>query len=416
MARNFGFEPTETQPYYFISYNSGDASRVGAIAREMHARGIPVWYDRGLKTGDEWEKQIALKIKKCHEMVMFVTSKLMMRENPYVRKEYSLARNYHKKIHIVYVDNIAFENVNLALQGWFVGLEYLHSVQVFQLDSVIQIVDALDDQIHFVRKKPKARDDIVKKKLTASKPQQAFADTEKSASKPQQASARTEKAVPKPPQTSVSTEKAVAKPQQASVSTEKAVSKLHQTSVRTEKAVPKPQQTSGYTEKASPKPQQNSIKEEKNTAKQQKSTIQLLSSAHKVLTGKGVRLFVFLALIALLIPAGVITIPHIRTALLSNENVSQSDTEHRDQESKEYDIRQIIPDYDPADYDDPTLYTYLENDDGTLKITGHAEQNVSEMKIPPLMDGKPVTAIAAYAFSGYFNLQKIEIPLTVSFI
>ena len=102
MSRNFGFEPTETQPYYFISYNSEDFARVGAIAREMHSRGIPMWYDRGLIAGEEWERQIAEKIRDCHEVIMFVTKNLLSRNDSYVVTEYDLAkRAYNKHIHII---------------------------------------------------------------------------------------------------------------------------------------------------------------------------------------------------------------------------------------------------------------------------------------------------------------------------
>lgn len=153
MARDFGFAPTDKAPYYFISYNSQDAARVGAIAREMHTRGIPMWYDRGLIAGEEWEKQIALKIKNCREMVMFVTNKLMARENPYVRKEYSLAVKNHKKIYVVYLDSIDFEKVNIALQGWYVGLEYLHGIQAFDLKEAARIVAIMDNHIHFIENK-----------------------------------------------------------------------------------------------------------------------------------------------------------------------------------------------------------------------------------------------------------------------
>ena len=52
MAHYFGFEPVEQPGSYFISYNSEDADRVAPIAKELHDRGVPVWYDRGLTSGE----------------------------------------------------------------------------------------------------------------------------------------------------------------------------------------------------------------------------------------------------------------------------------------------------------------------------------------------------------------------------
>ena len=102
MAREFGFEPSTNPPYYFISYNSQDSARVAAVCREMNRRCVPMWYDRGLIAGEEWERQIAEKIRDCHEVIMFVTKNLLSRNDSYVVTEYDLAkRAYNKHIHII---------------------------------------------------------------------------------------------------------------------------------------------------------------------------------------------------------------------------------------------------------------------------------------------------------------------------
>lgn len=154
MARDFGFHPVQSEPYYFISYNSQDERRVGAIALEMHRRGIPMWYDNGLLTGQKWETQIASKIKHCHGVVLFVTKRLMARKNSYVKKEFIFAQKYHKKVHIVVLDDIAFEDVNEELQGWFIDLEELHGIYVSDRSDLSEIVNTMDDTIHFIKLSP----------------------------------------------------------------------------------------------------------------------------------------------------------------------------------------------------------------------------------------------------------------------
>ena len=152
MAREFGFVPVTTQPYYFISYNSQDAVRVSAICRELDRRGIPMWYDRGLFSGEKWEKQIINKIENCHEVIIFITKRLMTRENPFVYKEFIFARRMHKKIHIIMLDEISFEDVSVDLKSWFVDLESLQGVYPPQNSAPVQVADAMERLIEFVRK------------------------------------------------------------------------------------------------------------------------------------------------------------------------------------------------------------------------------------------------------------------------
>ena len=152
MAREFGFEPVTAPPYYFISYNSQDAARVSAICRELHSRGVPMWYDKGLLSGEKWERQITLQVKNCHEMILFVTKNLMARENPYVYKEFVFARQFNKKIHIVMLDEIRFEDVSDDLKGWFVDMKALQGVFVSDVSAPAEAADAMERLIGFVKK------------------------------------------------------------------------------------------------------------------------------------------------------------------------------------------------------------------------------------------------------------------------
>lgn len=143
MAREFGFEPVTSPPYYFISYNSQDAGRVSAICQELYNRGVPMWYDKGLLVGEKWEKQITLQIKNCHEVILFVTKNLMARDNPYVYTEFTIAQKFKKKIRIVLLDNIRFEDVSDDLKAWFVTIEALHGIYLPYISDPVQIADAI---------------------------------------------------------------------------------------------------------------------------------------------------------------------------------------------------------------------------------------------------------------------------------
>ena len=152
MARDFKFDPVTTPPYYFISYNSQDTERISAICQELNRRGVPMWYDKGLLSGEKWEKQIAYYIKNCHEVILFVTKKLMERENPFVHKEYMIAREYHKKIHIIMLDDIKFEDVSVDLNVWFIELKKLQDICPPPHAKPVQVADAMERQISFLKK------------------------------------------------------------------------------------------------------------------------------------------------------------------------------------------------------------------------------------------------------------------------
>ena len=154
MATYFGFPPVMSGEFYFVSYNSQDSARVGGIAREMNARGIPLWYDEGLLVGEAWEKQIARQIEQCRAVIMFVTKKLMARENPYVKIEYNMAMGFKKKIYVIFLDNVTFDDVTIDLKGWWLRLNDLHGVPVSDISRAADIVDIMDRHIHFIKNAP----------------------------------------------------------------------------------------------------------------------------------------------------------------------------------------------------------------------------------------------------------------------
>ena len=63
MSCYLGFTPTADPNYYFVSYNSEDADRVGLIAQRLCRSDVPLWYDYGLEYGEKWEGQISGRLK-----------------------------------------------------------------------------------------------------------------------------------------------------------------------------------------------------------------------------------------------------------------------------------------------------------------------------------------------------------------
>ncbi len=131
MAANFGFTPDERAGSYFISYNSEDADRVAPIVRELHEKGVPVWYDYGLEYGRSWKAQIAKHISSSKAVILFVTKKLLQRKDgSYAQIEYELATDdFGKTVYIVFMDSISSSDVIMENKVWWHEINRLHCVQ-----------------------------------------------------------------------------------------------------------------------------------------------------------------------------------------------------------------------------------------------------------------------------------------------
>ena len=131
MAADFGFTPDERAGSYFISYNSEDADRVAPIARELHEKGVPVWYDYGLEYGRSWKAQIAKHISSSKAVILFVTKKLLQRKDgSYAQIEYELATDdFGKTVYIVFMDSISSSDVIMENKVWWHEINRLHCVQ-----------------------------------------------------------------------------------------------------------------------------------------------------------------------------------------------------------------------------------------------------------------------------------------------
>lgn len=126
MSTDFGFRATEEQDYYFISYNTEDADRVGEICRLLNEAGLPIWYDEGIPIDSYWESILAERIDHCKEAIFFITKGIFKKaqykktkNDIFTYREYDLARRYKKKILIVLLDEIEDSIVPHSLMTWW---------------------------------------------------------------------------------------------------------------------------------------------------------------------------------------------------------------------------------------------------------------------------------------------------------
>lgn len=95
------------EPYIFISYahrdRKEDSDRVNPILWKLQQNGFRVWYDDGLVTGMDWDRQISERIKGSSVFVLIMSEYAVASEN--VLAEANYAKKHGKKIIIVNLDN-----------------------------------------------------------------------------------------------------------------------------------------------------------------------------------------------------------------------------------------------------------------------------------------------------------------------
>ena len=128
MANDFGFDASEKEPYYFISYNSEDAEKAAEYCRLLNNNSVPLWYDGGIPHDEYWEEIIAEKIDHCNAVILFYTNAILKKDESYVIKEFKIARLYEKKVYCVLLENINARGASYKNVRWALDLKELHTI------------------------------------------------------------------------------------------------------------------------------------------------------------------------------------------------------------------------------------------------------------------------------------------------
>lgn len=112
-AENFASIPSEAMPpshrdnYYFVSYSHRDYKTVLPDILRLEALGVPLWYDREMHIGENWQEVAELYLSKfqCAGIIFYLTENSIASPACNREVEYTLSHNKH------------FLSVNLALPG-----------------------------------------------------------------------------------------------------------------------------------------------------------------------------------------------------------------------------------------------------------------------------------------------------------
>lgn len=96
------------KPYVFVSYSHEDEKKVLPYLRILRKKGVRIWYDQGIRGGDNWLTTLALKIKGCSQYLLFSSENST--NSHWTEREISLAADVPKlSILTVRMDDARFE-------------------------------------------------------------------------------------------------------------------------------------------------------------------------------------------------------------------------------------------------------------------------------------------------------------------
>ena len=149
MATYMGFEPTEKAPYYFISYSKEDSARVAEYCQRMRKDGLPLWYDYGIEHGEDWNRIIAEHINFSEAVLLFMSKTPFGKEEPFIQKEFNVARMRNKPIHVIYIDPISISDIPVQYTFWWENISRIQGVIAYE-KNVEQTVQEIYKALNFV--------------------------------------------------------------------------------------------------------------------------------------------------------------------------------------------------------------------------------------------------------------------------
>ena len=133
----------ENNKYYFLSYSRADYPRLEPIFYAMQRRGIRIWTDQQIPSGEDWDTMIARKIRKSSSFLMFISQNTFEKErkNSYVYKEYMQAKKHNKDIFFIIMGSINDAKLSDSWAGFWVDVRQAQNI------SYDSITDSIDDLI-----------------------------------------------------------------------------------------------------------------------------------------------------------------------------------------------------------------------------------------------------------------------------
>ena len=126
-----------SEDYIFISYSHSDKKTVEEKLHILQRSGFRLWYDSGIRGGDNWRKVLREKIKFSKNVIVFSSANSIKSED--VKIEIVTADAYEKKIVNVCLDDAVFDGTVGKI------LNELHAIRANGTNFEEQMIAALDE-------------------------------------------------------------------------------------------------------------------------------------------------------------------------------------------------------------------------------------------------------------------------------
>ena len=123
--------------YIFISYSHKDKKAVEEKLHILQRSGFRLWYDSGIRGGENWRKILREKIKFSQNVIVFTSSNSVKSED--VKIEIITADAFEKKIINVCLDDANFDGTVGKI------LHDLHAIRANSANFEEQMIVALDE-------------------------------------------------------------------------------------------------------------------------------------------------------------------------------------------------------------------------------------------------------------------------------
>lgn len=102
------------EAYAFVSYAHNDSHTVGDYVRELQKHNARLWFDEGIKFGNEWPAEIEERLNNAELCIVFYSKSANASKN--VRDEINYARTQNIKLYICYIeDTILTDGMGLRI-------------------------------------------------------------------------------------------------------------------------------------------------------------------------------------------------------------------------------------------------------------------------------------------------------------
>jgi len=135
-----------SEDYIFVSYSHKDKTAVEEKLHLLQRCGFRLWYDKGIRGGENWRKVLREKIKFSKNVIVFTSANSVKSEN--VKIEIVTADAFEKKIINVCLDDENFEGTVGRI------INDLHAVGAKAENFEEQMIAALDESTREAEQKP----------------------------------------------------------------------------------------------------------------------------------------------------------------------------------------------------------------------------------------------------------------------